>query len=66
MEVLRMKEIAFIINNDLVFPKIFEIQVNPNMEQIERMKEICEARGGENHRLVYLTQENIRQLEMFM
>ena len=54
-----MDEIAFIINNNLNFPRIFEIQVNPNMEQIEIMKERCEARGNENHQLIYLTKENI-------
>ena len=60
-----MNEVAFIINNDYISPKIFEIQINPNIEQIEKMKEICEARGKENHKLVYLTKENIQQLQMF-
>ena len=61
-----MNEVAFIINDDLVFPKIFEIQSNPSIEQIEIMKERCKARGEENHRLVYLTQDNIQQLKAFM
>ena len=61
-----MNEVAFIINDDLVFPRIFEIQSNPSIEQIEIMKEHCKARGEEKHKLVYLTQDNMQQLKAFM
>ena len=61
-----MNEVAFIINDDLVFPRIFEIQSNLSIEQIEIMKEHCKARGEEIHRLVYLTQDNMQQLKAFM
>lgn len=58
-------DIAFIISKS--YPqKVFEIKLNPTAVDIEMLNYVAEARGIENHMLVYLSDNDYQMLAAFM
>ena len=58
-------DIAFIISKS--YPqKVFEIKLNPTATDIEMLNYVVEARGIENHMLVYLSDNDYQMLSAFM
>lgn len=57
--------IAFIISK--TYPQeVFEIKLNPTTADIEMLNYVVEARGIENHMLVYLSDNDYQMLAAFM
>lgn len=57
--------IAFIIRK--TYPQqVFEVKLNPNSTDIEMLNYVVEARGIENHMLVYLSDNDYQMLAAFM
>ena len=57
--------IAFIISKQKP-QQVFEIKLNPDIENIKKLEEICEARGSENHMVIWLTNDQYYNLAYFM
>ena len=58
-------DIAFIISKS--YPqKVFEIKLNPTAVDIKMLNYVAEARGIENHMLVYLSDNDYQMLAAFM
>lgn len=58
-------DIAFIISKS--YPqKVFEIKLNPTATDIEMLNCVVEARGIENHMLIYLSDNDYQMLAAFM
>lgn len=57
--------IAFIISKQKP-QQVFEIKLNPDLESIKRLDEICEARGSKDHMVVWLTNDQYYNLAYFM
>lgn len=59
-------ELAFITKNNGWFNQVYEIKVNPSHEDIEKLNEICFARGHKDYQVIYLTDSEISKLKMFI
>lgn len=57
--------IAFVMSKQIP-QKIFEIKINPDSNDTKRLNDICEARGTENHMVVYLTNDECYNLAHFI
>ena len=57
--------IAFIISKQKP-QQVFEVKTNPDLESLKRLDKICEARGKEDHMVVYLTNDEYYNLLHFM
>ena len=57
--------IAFIISKSCP-QKVFEIKLNPTATDIEMLNDVVEARGIENHMLIYLSDNDYQMLAAFM
>ncbi len=57
--------IAFIISK--TYPQqVFEVKLNPTATDIEMLNYVVEARGAENHMLIYLSDNDYQMLAAFM
>lgn len=58
-------DIAFIMSKQKP-QEIFEIKINPDFKDVKILDDICEARGTENHMVVYLTNNECYNLAHFI
>ena len=59
-------ELAFITKNNGWFNQVHEIKVNPSQEDMEKLNEICFARGHMDYHVIYLTNNELSKLKMFI
>ena len=59
-------ELAFITKNNGWFNQVYEIKVNPSQEDMKKLNEICFARGNKDYQVIYLTDNELGKLKMFI
>lgn len=57
--------IAFIVTKNHP-QQVLEVRTNPDGENLKVLNEICEARGIENHMVIYLTNAQYYNLAYWM
>lgn len=58
-------DVAFIMSKKIP-QEIFDIKMNPDSKDVKMLDDICEARGAENHMVVYLTNKECYNLAHFI
>ena len=59
-------ELAFITKNNGWFNQVYEIKTNPSQEDMEKLNEICFTRGNKDYQVIYLTDNELSKLKMFI
>ena len=59
-------ELAFITKNNGWFNQVYEIKANPSQEDMAKLNEICFARGHKDYQVIYLTDNGLNKLKMFI